>query len=66
MFDWVLFWCVLVVVIVGAIYAIASGGGSDDGNEGKWGVVMFDVLYLLASIVFFVVAQAYARACDDL
>jgi hypothetical protein len=27
---------------------------------------MFDVLYLLGSIAFFVVAQAYARTCDAL
>ena len=33
MFDWVLFWCVLIIMVVGVIYAIASGGGSDDGSD---------------------------------
>jgi hypothetical protein len=27
---WVLFWCVLAILVAGAIYAVAGGGGSDD------------------------------------
>ena len=30
MFDWILFWCVLIVLVVGVIYAVAGGGSDDD------------------------------------
>jgi hypothetical protein len=30
MFDWILFWCVLIVLVIGVIYAVAGGGSDDD------------------------------------